>query len=111
MLVEVQHGHVVQMQPVEHVLELALGVVPEDDALAVGVEALGQGVVNALPVVHRASQHAADQSSRVSPLILSNSARLFVTRTASIARACAAIQRSLPPIGVPAAFRRLDCSA
>lgn len=56
-------------------------------------------------------QSGATQSSTLSPSTRSNSRVLCVTSVALSARAWQAIHRSFAPIGVPASFRRVNCSA
>jgi len=56
-------------------------------------------------------QSGATQSSTLSPSTRWNSRVLCVTSVALSARAWQAIHRSFAPIGVPASFRRVNCSA
>lgn len=56
-------------------------------------------------------QSGATQSSTLSPSTRWNSRVLCVTSVAPSASAWQAIHRSFAPIGVPASFRRVNCSA
>jgi hypothetical protein len=57
------------------------------------------------------SPHDATQLTTVSPSTRSNSQVLWVTRVAFSAKAWHAIQRSCPPIGVPADLSRVNWAA
>lgn len=56
-------------------------------------------------------QPAVTQSSTRNPSTRSNSRVLWVMRVASSAKAWQAIHRSFAPMGVPAFFSRVNCSA
>jgi len=64
---------------------------------------------------HQCSSHddhaGSTQFSTFSPPTRRNSLVLFVTSVALSASAWQAIHRSFAPTGVPASFRRVDCSA
>ena len=71
------------------------------------LRSLGHGVIRRAT---RSDGQSTQFSSR-KPCTRSNSRVLLVTRVAPSARAWQAIHRSLAPIGVPASFRRVACTA